>query len=443
MFNKQSIHLINIVHITKVSIWSLALLSSLWAQTSNNAIPSTKYSRTGDSLALAALFNSMDGSNWNIKTNWLSPSPIDEWHGVTVYNDRVITIYLGENNLSGSITSEIGNLNELITLSLYNNEITTIPKELGNLTKLKFLYLNHNKITRLPSEIGKLTNLENVSLSHNQITYIPAKMGSLNQLKRLYINNNKITSIAPELGDLTSLEYLGLEKNQLSIIPTELAKLSQLQSLYLFDNKISHIPAKIARIKSLNDLRVKSNSLDFSSLEPFYGKAMGSFYYLPQDSIGKSLNLTLAPDAKIGIKVKGSQNHYTWYRDNLPISPAIDADSINIKVAGRYHVAIVSDSIPELTLIHKTIVVTIQDSLGASSEVLTKLLNYSPKSVTLTGKGFFRIKIHSLMGQQKLLLQTNLNGISQIRMPKSLASGVYFLNIEGVHTKEIHKIFIP
>ena len=41
-----------------------------------------------DSLALVALYNSTDGSNWTNNTNWLTGN-VDTWFGVTVSGNRV------------------------------------------------------------------------------------------------------------------------------------------------------------------------------------------------------------------------------------------------------------------------------------------------------------------------------------------------------------------
>ena len=54
---------------------------------------------------------------------------------------------LSYNQLTGEIPSDIGNLDNLTYLILYNNQLTgTIPSELGDLTNLINLYLNGNRL---------------------------------------------------------------------------------------------------------------------------------------------------------------------------------------------------------------------------------------------------------------------------------------------------------
>ena len=95
----------------------------------------------------------------------------------------------------------------------------SIPSEIGNLTNLESLYLNNNQLTGLiPSEIGNLTNLTDLRLSSNQLTgSIPSEIGNLTNLERLWLNDNQLTgSIPPEIGNLTNLERLYLNDNQLT-----------------------------------------------------------------------------------------------------------------------------------------------------------------------------------------------------------------------------------
>ena len=68
----------------------------------------------GDRAALVALYNATGGPNWNSNNNWLSDVPISEWSGVTTDdNGRVTELYLSQNQLTGPIPPELGNLSNL------------------------------------------------------------------------------------------------------------------------------------------------------------------------------------------------------------------------------------------------------------------------------------------------------------------------------------------
>jgi hypothetical protein len=79
---------------------------------------------------------------------------------------------LGDNQLTGSIPPEIGNLTNLTWLDLRINQLTgSIPPEIGNLTNLTLLVLESNQLTgSIPPEIGNLTNLTKLWLADNQLT---------------------------------------------------------------------------------------------------------------------------------------------------------------------------------------------------------------------------------------------------------------------------------
>ena len=88
-----------------------------------------------DRAALVALYNATDGPNWRRKGDWMSDDPLGVWYGVTVGdNGRVIELILKENQLSGEIPAELGNLTNLSLLNLDRNQLSgEIPAELGNL----------------------------------------------------------------------------------------------------------------------------------------------------------------------------------------------------------------------------------------------------------------------------------------------------------------------
>ena len=79
-----------------------------------------------DSLALISLYKSTNGDGWSNNDNWLSSSPIDSWHGVTIANNRVVSLELSDNNLTGTIPSSINALSALQFLNVSDNSISSI-----------------------------------------------------------------------------------------------------------------------------------------------------------------------------------------------------------------------------------------------------------------------------------------------------------------------------
>ena len=140
-----------------------------------------------DRNVLVVLYNSTDGPNWRISTNWLTDNDPWTWHGVTVTNGRVTGVYLEGNNLTG-----------------------TIPAELGNLSHLTHLYLASNRLSGpIPPELGDLSNLSQLTLADNQLSgSIPSELGNLSKLRLIHIAENQLSGPIPvALADLHSLQF--------------------------------------------------------------------------------------------------------------------------------------------------------------------------------------------------------------------------------------------
>ena len=176
-----------------------------------------------------ALYNATDGANWTNNANWLSNRPLGEWHGVTTdMAGRVSGLDLTQNNLSGTIPSELGDLSNLENLELGANRLSgPIPSELGRLTILETLYLYETQLSGpIPTELGQLANLIGLYLHENQLNgLIPVELGQLANLVVLALSGNQLSgSIPPELGDLAKLEgiFLGGSNQFSGCIPSGL-----------------------------------------------------------------------------------------------------------------------------------------------------------------------------------------------------------------------------
>ncbi len=135
--------------------------------------PSVQVAAAGatDRAALTSLYEATGGSSWTNSDNWLSASPLAEWYGVTVDADgRVTALALGQNNLTGKIPGQIGDLTSINVLQLFGNKLTgAIPTQIGNLVNLEVLFLDENGLSgRLPEALGQLGNLDLLWLNDNE-----------------------------------------------------------------------------------------------------------------------------------------------------------------------------------------------------------------------------------------------------------------------------------
>jgi len=227
--------------------------------------------------ALIAFYNSTNGAGWTNKSGWKTPPlhtdgfamPGTEgnWFGITVQGDHVTNIYMYENNPSGCIPPELGNLSNLTELFLMGGQLGgSIPASLGNLSNLKYLALPTHRLSgSIPAELGNLGNLISLNIWENQLSgNIPARLGNLGNLQELFLANNQLDGvIPPELGNLYNLKTLCLPGNLLSgVIPPELGNLRNLYILHLGANQLSGaIPPQLGNLANLQELVLFLNQL--------------------------------------------------------------------------------------------------------------------------------------------------------------------------------------
>ncbi|MXW09885.1 MAG: hypothetical protein F4X47_01545 [Gammaproteobacteria bacterium] len=242
--------------------------------------------------ALMALYNATGGTHWHRQGNWNTAGSIRSWQGVSTSSRGFVTgLVLSDNNLSGTIPPEIGNLTQLTQMDLEDNELTgpippelgdlpqlrrlvlganeltgTIPPELGRLSQLTMLDLGRNSLSgTIPSELGRLPRLDSLLLHRNELTGpIPLELGNLASLRRLLLALNQLTGpVPPELGNLVSLTYMSLSRNQLTgTIPPELAKLSSIRILSVSRNNLTGtVPPELGSLTTLEGLYLYQNQL--------------------------------------------------------------------------------------------------------------------------------------------------------------------------------------
>ncbi len=224
--------------------------------------------------ALVTLYSYTDGANWTNNTGWLVTDTPCSWYGVTCDSGHVTRLVLDEDNLSGPIPSELANLTNLITLSLYNNGYTgpsgltgTIPASIYTLANLQYFYLWGNQLTgSIPPEVSGLTSLKNIDLSLNQLTgSIPGEFGTLPNLWAISLDHNNLSGELPvALSSNLSLTNLVLENNSLSgNIPAEYGSLTNLQNISISNNPAmtGTLPMELTSLVNVNQFRYNVTGL--------------------------------------------------------------------------------------------------------------------------------------------------------------------------------------
>ncbi|CAJ1969080.1 unnamed protein product [Cylindrotheca closterium] len=171
--------------------------------------------------------------------------------------ERLSTYAVSNNRLGGSIPVEIENLKaSLQTLHLNGNEITgTLPTVLGTLEEVVSLKLEGNQLTgTIPSTLGNLRFALELTIFDNRLTgSIPNSLQNLRFLSTLKLDGNELGGTIPGLGMLELLKIVHLDSNLLTgTIPSEFGNLSLLSELTLFSNRLSSsIPSTLANLTLL------------------------------------------------------------------------------------------------------------------------------------------------------------------------------------------------
>lgn len=261
-----------------------------------------------EKAALLDLYNDTNGNQWFSETdtnpfnNWDFTGPVTSaWQGVTVSNGHVTVLDLRSNNLAGFLQQSIGDLNFLYRILLFDNRLTgTIPDALTGILSLTY-----------------------ISLSSNQLTgSIPDNISGLTNLNTLFLGGNQLTGSVPDLSGAPFLNTLSITVNEFHFGDFE---------------------QQFNRFTGFGDFRYNIQA-DVDEVENFEAD-MGSFIELTTE-------------------VRGSQNHYQWYKDgilitNAPDSPSLILTNLQPEDAGIYHATISSDIVIGLTLVRNPITLTI------------------------------------------------------------------------------------
>ncbi|KAL4290561.1 hypothetical protein GQ457_14G002160 [Hibiscus cannabinus] len=162
-------------------------------------------------------------------------------------------------NLSGKLAPELGQLTNMTVLNfMWNQNITgTIPKEIGNIKTLEFLLLSGNQLSGpLADELGFLPNLLMFQVNLNQITgSLPKSFVNLTKCMHFHMNNNSISGQIPsELHSMPELIHFLLDNNNLTgNLPPEYSQMPNLKILQLDNNNFggTEIPASYSNMSIL------------------------------------------------------------------------------------------------------------------------------------------------------------------------------------------------
>ncbi|XP_027156014.1 putative receptor-like protein kinase At3g47110 [Coffea eugenioides] len=183
-------------------------------------------------------------------------------------SNQLTELFVGGNQLSGTIPEGFGNFVNLIQLGLELNSFSgIIPRDFGKLPNLQGLRLDHNDLSgQIVSTLCNNTNLYYLDLSFNQFeggNVFDNVLMNCQNLQYLDISQNNFTGIiSPHfLQTHSSLMYIKIGENLFSgSLPPEVGKL-----IHLVDFNVSHnqfagdIPISLADCSNLENLFMQAN----------------------------------------------------------------------------------------------------------------------------------------------------------------------------------------
>lgn len=223
--------------------------------------------RLADSIALVQFYNVTGGPNWTNNTNWKSSAPISSWYGVSVLGNRVSSINLPNNNLTGFISIAIVALNALREFDISGNSVednnNNLAAFLTGKNQLAILNLSNNNFSgRVPLTLNRLPNLVYLNLSNNDFSETLPSLEASNNIRAIYLSGNDFFgSIPTSYANFQSLLYLYLDSNRLSNGIQRITNSKSLQQLNLSANQFTGpIPTALGNIITLQQLWLNNNN---------------------------------------------------------------------------------------------------------------------------------------------------------------------------------------
>ncbi|XP_008797123.2 LRR receptor-like serine/threonine-protein kinase RPK2 [Phoenix dactylifera] len=181
-------------------------------------------------------------------------------------------LFLNNNKFNGSLSSKLFGSCEVgsgFAVNLSVNQISGSTEMLSSCLLLKSFEAANNQFSGpITSDIGNLHLLKHLDLRRNHLNgSIPGQLGELKYMEQVLLAGNNLSGVIPvQLGGLSSVSVLDLSGNSLSgSIPSSLAHDAKLELLLLDHNQLTgSIPPPFSTLARLTVFDVSFNNLSGS-----------------------------------------------------------------------------------------------------------------------------------------------------------------------------------
>ncbi|KAJ8682467.1 hypothetical protein QAD02_018259 [Eretmocerus hayati] len=158
-------------------------------------------------------------------------------------------------------------LNELVELSLDDNELSAAALRSLRISGLQILTASRNNFSQLAEHsFNGLPSLQQLVLDDVGLTHLPANLFALNvNLAKLQLGKNQLRDLPPGIFDnLVALKELRLNDNRIVQLPSSaLAGTKNIEILSLSRNQIGTVDmASFAELKNLRELDLRHNAIE-------------------------------------------------------------------------------------------------------------------------------------------------------------------------------------
>lgn len=238
-----------------------------------------------DYIALYKIWLALDGPDWSyagqsypIGSNWrFADRPIDEWGnqpGVEIGNyGRVKTLDIGGFNPAGAIPAELGQLTELVSLSLGTHSDVAAIETVEGVESVSYslnpmdLYRKGIDYRARRMEIEK----ERLSILHpspmdNSKLYSSKNAATIKYATRSTYDfapgamANRLTKIPEEIGNLKKLNYLYVANGLISDLPMRLVELTELTDVEFYNCRFKTFPEALKNMENVVLLNFSANA---------------------------------------------------------------------------------------------------------------------------------------------------------------------------------------
>lgn len=204
----------------------------------------------------------------NLETINLSHNNLTSLHGEIICLKNLKFLMCRHNGILGdNIPVGLFDLEALTVLDLSHNKLSVIPQCLENCKSLTVLNISHNNLKQVSEQLFiSLTELIYLDLSFNELRTIPPQIGRLSKLKTLIVSNNPLEEAKlrqlERLKTLTTLHLANTQRNMRNTPTNLLGELTNLVELNLSTNQLTKVPDDLNNLEKLKRLNLSENLLE-------------------------------------------------------------------------------------------------------------------------------------------------------------------------------------